>query len=347
MPSEMTMVRDFKDFDKFAYSDIRWAATRTAWGKEQLRERFILDTQGPFAPRVLPKEDMADLWHGTRPNTAERFTREYLDWDGLYSKGVQHKNHGTGPNWVNFCVFASYHHPKSRIAGMLIMGFSINLNKIISPYPVDDDWLTFLAENLTVRPPRTELEIEMHGVVRTGKGNEWLRAVQKANIGRSNKWMKTGELKKLIAAKGAEADSDMRLAPPRSVRGGEPQQPPAPSPQINMGFHHHHEEADAQAHSEVYNTQPSDEHKANGATRYELVLIGGAAAFAAAKAYEKKQEKDGKPVSHGTAKALIAGIAAAEVDKLFESKGLDFIDKEKAKHHAKKEAEKIVKEDNY
>lgn len=105
-------------------------------------------------------------------------------------------------------------------------------------------------------------------------------------------------------------------------------------------FSHEHTPEDAAAHDEVYNTPG---HKAD----WSHELIGGAAAFAAARAYEKKQEKEGKPASHALAKELIAGIAGAEVDKLFESKGLDFIDKEKAKHHATKEAEKIVKEDNY
>ncbi len=46
-------------------------------------------------------------------------------------------------------------------------------------------------------------------------------------------------------------------------------------------------------------------------------------------------------MSHGFAKELIAGIAGAEVDKLFETKGLDAIDREKAKHHAKKQAEEL------
>lgn len=44
-------------------------------------------------------------------------------------------------------------------------------------------------------------------------------------------------------------------------------------------------------------------------------------------------------MSHSFAKELIAGIAGAEVDKLVETKGLDSIDREKAKHHAKRQAE--------
>jgi hypothetical protein len=51
-------------------------------------------------------------------------------------------------------------------------------------------------------------------------------------------------------------------------------------------------------------------------------------------------------VSHQFAKELLVGFAGAEVDKLAESKGLDFIDREKAKHHAKQNAEHLY-EDHY
>lgn len=46
-------------------------------------------------------------------------------------------------------------------------------------------------------------------------------------------------------------------------------------------------------------------------------------------------------MSHAFAKELLAGFAGAEVDKLAETKGEDFFDKEKAKHHAKKRAEEL------
>ncbi len=62
--------------------------------------------------------------------------------------------------------------------------------------------------------------------------------------------------------------------------------------------------------------------------------------------FEKKQREDGKTVSHGFAKEALAAIAGAEVDKLVETKGLDFIDREKAKHHAKQNAEKLY-DDQY
>src|SRR4051812_30611265 len=53
-------------------------------------------------------------------------------------------------------------------------------------------------------------------------------------------------------------------------------------------------------------------------------LIAGAGAFAAFKAFEDKQRGEGKPVSHQFAKEVLAGLAGAEVDRLAETKGMDF-----------------------
>ncbi|KAI1829299.1 hypothetical protein DTO027I6_9814 [Penicillium roqueforti] len=85
----------------------------------------------------------------------------------------------------------------------------------------------------------------------------------------------------------------------------------------------------AGANAEVYGTEGHKGH-------WPHKLIGGAAAFEAAKLYEDKRVHDGQPENHLMAKELIAGIAGAEVDKLFESKGLDFIDLEKAKNFARR-----------
>lgn len=52
----------------------------------------------------------------------------------------------------------------------------------------------------------------------------------------------------------------------------------------------------------------------------------------------------GKPVSHAFAKELVAGFAAAEVDRLAETKGEDWFDKEKAKRQAKEHAERMYDE---
>ncbi|KAI9508865.1 putative phosphoglycerate mutase family protein [Russula earlei] len=71
-------------------------------------------------------------------------------------------------------------------------------------------------------------------------------------------------------------------------------------------------------------------------------LIAGAASYEAAKAYEDHVARNGQPDSHAKAKELIAGFAGAFVDKEFETHGLDFIDREKAKYQAKKQAEEAV-----
>ena len=49
----------------------------------------------------------------------------------------------------------------------------------------------------------------------------------------------------------------------------------------------------------------------------------------------------GKPISHQFAKEVLVGLAGAEVDKLAETKGMDFIDREKAKHHARENVQNM------
>ncbi|CAF1409843.1 unnamed protein product [Adineta steineri] len=73
-------------------------------------------------------------------------------------------------------------------------------------------------------------------------------------------------------------------------------------------------------------------------------LIGGAAGFAAMKAYEDHVRSTGEKVSHPLMKEMLAGFAAAEVDRLFETKGLDFLDREKAKRRAIDQAHHIANE---
>jgi len=85
------------------------------------------------------------------------------------------------------------------------------------------------------------------------------------------------------------------------------------------------------AHTEVENAP----HQA----KLSHEAIAGAAAFAAATAWEHHKAKNGEPPSHSKAKEIGAGILGAFVDRIVETKGLDFIDKEKAKHEAKKRFE--------
>ncbi|KAI6122197.1 hypothetical protein EDD16DRAFT_1829182 [Pisolithus croceorrhizus] len=93
-----------------------------------------------------------------------------------------------------------------------------------------------------------------------------------------------------------------------------------------MGHHHEHE----RAYNE-YNNLPATEHQA----KLSHELIAGAAAYEAAKAYENHRAKNGEPASHAQAKELLAGFAGAFIDREVETKGLDFLDRQKAKRHGK------------
>ncbi|KAK7050598.1 1 concanamycin induced protein c [Favolaschia claudopus] len=102
-----------------------------------------------------------------------------------------------------------------------------------------------------------------------------------------------------------------------------------------MGWFHH-ESDEAKAYDEVVNAP----HKA--ALSHEL--IAAAASYEAAKAYTKHCEENGKPQSHAKAKEILAGLTGAFVDRIVETKGLDAVDKEKAKHEAHKKNEAKLNE---
>nr|GAT60768.1 predicted protein [Mycena chlorophos] len=76
-------------------------------------------------------------------------------------------------------------------------------------------------------------------------------------------------------------------------------------------------------------------------------LLAGAAAFVAAKEYEKHCEQNGKPQTHAEAKELLAGFAGAFIDREVETHGLDAIDVAKAKYEAHKVASEKVAEVDY
>ncbi|KAJ7048708.1 hypothetical protein C8F01DRAFT_1188605 [Mycena amicta] len=105
-----------------------------------------------------------------------------------------------------------------------------------------------------------------------------------------------------------------------------------------MGFFHHQSD-EAKAYEEVTNAP----HKA--ALSHEL--IAGAASYEAAKAYEKHCAENGKPDSHAKAKEIMAGFAGAFIDRMVETKGLDYVDKEKAKHQAHKKHEEVITEQGW
>jgi hypothetical protein len=66
------------------------------------------------------------------------------------------------------------------------------------------------------------------------------------------------------------------------------------------------------SYEQVYNNDNFEENKSS----FGHELVAGGAAFAGFKAFEDHQRKEGKPVSHAFAKELVAGFAAAEVDKV-------------------------------
>ena len=95
-----------------------------------------------------------------------------------------------------------------------------------------------------------------------------------------------------------------------------------------------------------------------------LLAIAGAAGFAAMKAYESHLRASGQQPSHMLMKVrspfsahskhdihafydtqeILAGIAAAEVDKLVETKGMDWIDRHKAHKQAQKQAHDLAEQ---
>lgn len=97
-------------------------------------------------------------------------------------------------------------------------------------------------------------------------------------------------------------------------------------------FHHDHHTS--RAHEEFEN------HKHKAKLSHEI--FAGAAAWKAAKEYEEHCAKHGKPVSHAQAKAVFAGILGATIDKMIETKGLDAIDKHKAKRDAEQHAQETL-----
>jgi len=90
-----------------------------------------------------------------------------------------------------------------------------------------------------------------------------------------------------------------------------------------------------EGHSNNYNqyVQDPQQHKA----KLSHELIAGAASYEAMKAYEKKRKAEGDH-DHSTAREMIAAIAGAEADKMIETKGLNWVDREQARRGAQQQA---------
>ncbi|KAL0062353.1 hypothetical protein AAF712_010764 [Marasmius tenuissimus] len=74
-------------------------------------------------------------------------------------------------------------------------------------------------------------------------------------------------------------------------------------------------------------------------------LIAAAASYEAAKAYEDHVAKNGPPDSHAKAKEIFAGLAGGFIDRIVETKGLDYVDTQRVKHQAHEHVEEQLKEE--
>jgi uncharacterized protein DUF3759 len=86
------------------------------------------------------------------------------------------------------------------------------------------------------------------------------------------------------------------------------------------------------AYGQVYN---------NEMPRHEVSheLLAGAAGFAAMRMYESHREAEGITEHHELGKELIAGFAAAEVDKHFEERRYDHLQRDEARLQAQQQAQ--------
>ncbi|KAJ5646483.1 hypothetical protein N7490_002855 [Penicillium lividum] len=91
-----------------------------------------------------------------------------------------------------------------------------------------------------------------------------------------------------------------------------------------------------------YDNIPEGEHHE---AKVSHELLAGAASFFAARKYEEHVAENGQPPNHAMAKELLAGFAGAFIDREVETKGLDFIDREKAKRHATEHFESVQETD--
>lgn len=70
-------------------------------------------------------------------------------------------------------------------------------------------------------------------------------------------------------------------------------------------------------------------------------LLAGAAGFEAMRMFEHHREREGVEENHELGKELLAGFAAAEVDKHFDRGGLDHLNREQAREQAQQQAQQL------
>ncbi|KAF8135070.1 hypothetical protein EV363DRAFT_851657 [Boletus edulis] len=92
---------------------------------------------------------------------------------------------------------------------------------------------------------------------------------------------------------------------------------------------------EARAHAQV---TASEGHTA----KLSHEVIAAAASYEAAKAYENHLKAHGKPANHSKAIELLAALTGGFVDKIAETKGLDALDRERAKHAANERSKEAL-----
>ncbi|KAK6356829.1 hypothetical protein TWF718_001169 [Orbilia javanica] len=102
---------------------------------------------------------------------------------------------------------------------------------------------------------------------------------------------------------------------------------------------HHHSEDDSGNES-----TGSGHHQHDAKLSHEL--LAGAAAFAAFREFQKHQREQGRPVSHALAKELLAAFAAAQADKLIETRGVEKWEeyREKAREEAREKSKEMYQD---
>ncbi|KAG6831599.1 hypothetical protein H0H92_009072 [Tricholoma furcatifolium] len=83
-------------------------------------------------------------------------------------------------------------------------------------------------------------------------------------------------------------------------------------------------------HNDITNYDGGD-HQA----KFSHELIAGAAAYEAEKAYADHCAANGQPQSHQKAKEIVAGFAGAFADRMIETKGMDWVDRERVQRDGK------------
>lgn len=91
----------------------------------------------------------------------------------------------------------------------------------------------------------------------------------------------------------------------------------------------------SQAHQDVYGQDgPQPDNQAS----FTHEALAGAAGFEAMRKYQQHEQANGVAENHTFAKDILAGFAGGEADKLVETKGENFYDREKMKRDAQQNA---------